>query len=120
MGTERIVSPIARDKRNTLHHKMSQYDRYLRSFRYTRTYAAYGEFRYFVLLFVTLNEARVENIRREMRDLPEKLADYYRFTTFERARGDLLGRIWKSRSLADAETHPLVRERSATTGEGPT
>src|SRR3954447_23153986 len=74
MATERIVSRITPDDRITLHHKISQYDRYLRSLRYTQTYAPYGEFRSFTLLFVTLGDARVENVRREMHDLPAELA----------------------------------------------
>jgi hypothetical protein len=116
MATERIVSRITRDNRITLHYKISQYDRYLKSLRYTQTYAAYGEFRSFILLFVTLTEQRVENIRRELQNLPADLAGYYRFTTYERAMGDFLSKIWKSRSLSDDNTYSLVREPSATTG----
>jgi hypothetical protein len=78
MGTERIVSWITRDSRITLHHKFSQYDRYLKSLRYSQTYAAYGEFRSFILLFVTLSAERIENVRREMQDLPAELSGYYR------------------------------------------
>jgi hypothetical protein len=109
MATERIVSYITRDSRITLHHKIWQYDRYLKNMRYAQTYAAYGQFRYFTLLFVTLNETRVENVRRETRDLPDKLAGYYRFTTYEQAMGDFLGSIWKSRLLSDTQIYPLVR-----------
>jgi hypothetical protein len=109
MATERIVSRITRDDRITLHHKISQYDRYLKSLRYTQTYAPYGEFRFFTLLFVTIGEQRVENVRREMHDLPAELAAYYRFTTYEQAMRDFLGSIWKSRSLSDTGLYPLVR-----------
>jgi Replication-relaxation len=116
MATERIVTKISQDKRLSLHHRFSQYDRYLKSLRYRETYAAYGEFRHFTLLFVTIGEARVENVRAEMHDLPEGLAQYYRFTTFDRAMGDFLGPIWKSRSLSDTKIYPLVREASATAG----
>jgi hypothetical protein len=114
MGSERIVSPMTKDKKNTLRYKFSQYDHYLKSLRYTQTYAAYGEFRSFVLLFVTLTEQRVENIRRELQNLPADLADYYRLTTFERAMGDFLGTIWKSRSLSDTKTYSLVRAAPTT------
>jgi hypothetical protein len=37
MATERIVTHILRDRRVTLHHKISQYDRYLQSLRYRVT-----------------------------------------------------------------------------------
>src|SRR3954452_19297146 len=56
MGTERIVSHVPRDVRFTLHYKIAQYDRYLKSRRSTQTYAPYGEFRFFTLLFVTLGQ----------------------------------------------------------------
>ena len=109
MATERIISMITRDSRITLHYKIKQYDRYLLGQRYRQTYSAFGDFRYFTMLFITLNQARVENIRREVRDLPADLAPYYRFTTYEQAMGDFLGRIWKSRLLSDQELYPLVR-----------
>jgi Replication-relaxation len=109
MATEQIVSFITRDSRITLHHKIWQYDRYLNNMRYAQTYSSYGQFRYFTLLFVTLNKTRVENVRRETHDLPEKLAGYYRFTTYEQAMGDFLGPIWQSRLLSDTQIYPLVR-----------
>ena len=95
--------------RITLHYKIPQYDRYLKSLRYAKTYAAYGEFGFFTLLFVTLGDERVENIRREMHDLSADLARYYRFSTFELASRDFLGAVWKSRSLGDNQRYPLVR-----------
>jgi Replication-relaxation len=116
MATERIVSYITRDSRITLHYKISQYDRYLQSQRYRQTYAAYGDFRFFTLLFVTLGEERIENIRREMHDLPLELAAYYRLTTFDAAMGDFFSPIWKSRMMTDSTRYPLVREVSTDTG----
>jgi hypothetical protein len=109
MSTQRIVSSITRDNRLTIYHKISQYDRYLKGLRYRQTYASYGEFRSFIMLFVTLNEQRIENIRRELGNLPQELAAYYRFTTFDAAMGDFLGAIWKSRLMTDATLYPLVR-----------
>jgi hypothetical protein len=108
MATERIVSNIPRDVRTTLHHKITQYDRYLKSQKYVQTYASFGEFRYFTLLFVTIGEQRLENVRRNMQDLPAELAKFYRFTTFEQAMGDFLGPVWNSRLLTDTALYPLV------------
>ena len=110
MATERIVSYVLRDSRITLHYKLSQYDRYLKSLRYQETYNTFGDFRYFTLLFVTLGKERVDNVRSEMQDLQVSLSDYYRFTTFDEAMGDFLGAIWKSRSLTDNSVYPLVRD----------
>jgi hypothetical protein len=109
MATERIVTHIVRDRRVTIHHKISQYDRYLQSLRYRETYAPYGDFRFFTLLFVTLNKERVEHICESTRDLPVQLAQYYRLTTYSQAMGDFLGQIWVSRSPSDTQLYPLVR-----------
>jgi hypothetical protein len=110
MGTERITTAFVGNKQTVLHQKFSKYDRYLKSFRYTKTYAEYGEFPSFILLFVTLQQARMENTRRELQDLPRELAGYYRLTTFDEAMGDFLGAIWKSRVATDSATYALVRE----------
>ena len=109
MATERIVSRITRDRRVTLRHKISQHDRYLQGGRFAATYAEWGEFRFFTLLFVTLGEARVDNIRRALSDLPAELHPYYRLTTFEAAQADFLGPVWKARPLSDSQRYPLVR-----------
>jgi len=110
MATERIVSHITRDSRITLYYKIAQYDRYLQSLRYSQTYAAYGDFRFFTLCFVTLGEQRIEHIRRELGNLPQELAAYYRFTTFDAAMQDFFSAIWKTRILSDATLYPLVRD----------
>jgi hypothetical protein len=109
MGTEQLVSRIPRDTRSTIHYKLTQYDRYLKSGRYRQTYGEYGEFRFFTVLFVTTTEARVENIRQEVYNLPSDLAIYYRFTTYEKAMSDFLGQIWKSRAKSDTNVYSLVR-----------
>jgi hypothetical protein len=95
--------------------KLEQYDRYLTGGRYAQTYALYGEFRSFTLLFVTLGWERIEHIRAQTKDLPAELSGYYRFTTFDEAMANFLGPIWKSRSLSDTTVYPLVREPSAPT-----
>jgi hypothetical protein len=110
MATERILTASILSHQTSLHRKFSQYDRYLKSFRYTKTYQEFGEFRLFLMLFVTLNETRIENIRRELSGLPEELSAYYRLTTFESAMRDFLGAIWKSRALSDVSFYSLVRE----------
>jgi hypothetical protein len=73
MATERIVTQISHDRRITLRYKIEQYDRYLTGGRFAQSYAAYGEFGHFTLLFVTYGEERIDNIRRAMADLPAEL-----------------------------------------------
>ena len=62
---------------------------------------------------MTIGDERVDNVRRQVSNLPADLAQYYRFTTYERAIGDFLGPIWKSRSVSDMSVYPLVREPAA-------
>ena len=109
MATERVVSQITRDRRITLHHRITQYDRYLQSGRFAQTYAAFGEFRFFTLLFVTFGAGRIDNIRKALADLPRELHAYYRFTTFEQAKADFFDAHWRSRSPDDPEGHMIVR-----------
>jgi hypothetical protein len=116
MATERIISSLGRGDKFSLHYKFAQYDRYLKSLRYSQTYKAYGEFRSFTMLFITMHETRIEHIRRELHNLPEELGDYYCFTTFEAAMGDFLSSIWLSRVLSDTMRYPLVREEPSRTG----
>jgi Replication-relaxation len=113
MGSERIITNLPRDHKITLHHKLAQYDRYLKSLRYSETYTEYGHFRSFILLFVTLSYERMGNILRHVQDLPVELSPYYRFTTLDEAMGDLFGPIWKSRSIADGQLYSLVMEKIA-------
>jgi Replication-relaxation len=109
MATERIVTAISHDRRVTLRYKIEQYDRYLTTGRFAQTYAPYGDFRSFTLLFVTYGEERIDNIRRALANLPEKLHAYYRFATFEAAEADFLGPVWLSRSSGDQERYRLTR-----------
>ncbi len=62
-----------------------------------------------MLLFVTLGEERVENIRKAAGDLSEALHDYYRLTTFAEAIDDFFGEHWRSRSPIDGKRYMLVR-----------
>jgi hypothetical protein len=93
----------------TLRFKFEQYDRYLQSGRFANTYAQYGEFGNFTLLFVTLGQERVDNVRQALSDLPEALAHFYRFALFDKVLADFLGAVWQSRSPTDGEWYRLTR-----------
>ena len=109
-GSERITAPKSRDQRATIRGKLSQYDRYLASGRFYETYREYGEFRYFLMLFVTQSAERIANIREDaFAHLSSKLHVYYRFATVNAAREDFLGAIWASRSPLDTLRYGLVR-----------
>jgi len=109
-GTERITVASSRDNRATIRGKFIQYDRYLTSGRFAQTYASFGEFRFFTLLFVTLTADRVDNIRDAVSDLPQTLHPYYRLTTFDVACNDFVGNVWKSRDPGDKIMYALVQQ----------
>jgi hypothetical protein len=109
MATERVVTHISHDRKMTLRFKFEQYDRYLQGGRFANTYAPYGQFGNFTLLFVTYGAERIENIRQALADLPEELHAFYRFAEFERATADLLGPVWVSRCPTDGQWYRLTR-----------
>jgi hypothetical protein len=76
---------------------------------FTNTYAAFGEFRNFTLLFVTIKPERIETLRQALSDLPEELAAFYRLGIFDKVLADFLGQVWQSRLAADGELYRLTR-----------
>jgi len=109
MATERIVTKISNDKRLTLRFKFEQYDRYLQSRRFAKTYASYGNFTNFTLLFVTLKQERIDNIREALTDLPSEFSAFYRLAVFEAVIADFLGEVWQSRLATDEKRYRLTR-----------
>jgi Replication-relaxation len=118
MATERIITGSLAGNQTTLSRKFSQYDRYLKSMRFGKTYAGYGEFRSFTMLFVTTLETRIENIRRELSGFPNDSSRHYRLTTFDEAMENFLGAVWHSLLLTDRTRYPLVREEPHISGVG--
>jgi hypothetical protein len=109
MSTERIITKISNDKRMTLRFKFEQYDRYLQSRRFAETYAHYGTFTNFTLLFVTLKQEQIDNICEAVSDLPEQLHVFYRLAVFDRVVEDFLGAVWQSRLATDQKWYRLTR-----------
>jgi hypothetical protein len=108
MGTERITAPKSHDQRATIIGKFRQYDRYLTGGKFAQTYTQYGEFRAFLLLFVTIGQDRMTNIRAQSAKLPEQLHGYYRLAEFDAAVKDFLGPVWLSRDLSNTAPLALV------------
>ena len=110
MGTEQIVSLLIKGHPHTLQHKLVQYDKYLQSLRYRQTYASWGHFDFFTLLFVTIGQGRIDNIRQKLADLSPRYSDYYRFAEYAQATGDFFAPIWKARAVSDTRLYGLVKE----------
>lgn len=110
MGTERITSKLPHGKRFSVHHKMTQYDRYLMGGRFAQNYAKWGEFKSFTLLFITTTAERRDNMRRELQSLPGELHQYYRFNVLETVFAEFFNDEWRARSLTDDTGYRLIRE----------
>jgi hypothetical protein len=108
LGTERLTAPKSRDQRSTIKGKLELYDRYLTSGKFASTYQDYGQFRSFLLLFVTPSEERIWNIRQACKQFSPQLHQYYRFATFPLAEANFQGDIWYSRSHSDTLRYALV------------
>lgn len=109
MATERIAVQSSKNTQATIIGKLANYDRYLTSGKFAATYAPYGEFRSFILLFVTYGEERIANIQQAASSLSPKLHGYYRFSTFGDANANFLGAVWRSRSAVDTLVYPIVQ-----------
>jgi len=111
MGTERIaVTRGSRDLRATVYGKLVQYDTYLTSGRFAKTYEALGDFRFATVLIVTTAKERIDNIRVAAVGLSDPLHRYYRLTEYQEALRDFLGPVWNSRSPADPAKHALTAQ----------
>ena len=110
MGTERLVSSITHDRRQGLHFRFEQYDKYILSLRFAEKYAAYGKFESFTLLFVTVSETRIAHVRASLADLPQESEEFYLFGLFTEVVEDFLGEVWRGRSLTDARRYKLVAD----------
>ena len=109
MGTERIATKSSKNTQATVLAKLAQYDRYLTSGKFAKTYATYGEFRSFILLFVSVGEERIAHIRQAASVLSARLHGYYRFTTFEEANANFLRGVWRNRSSTDTLIYPIIQ-----------
>lgn len=110
MGTERITSKLPHGQRFSVHHKMTQYDRYLQSGRFQEKYEPWGMFSYFTLLFITSTEKRLENMREAMSNLPPSLHAYYRFNTLDVVLTEFFNDRWRARAIQDDNRYRLIKE----------
>ena len=109
MGTERIATKSSKNAQATVLLKLRQYGSYLTSGKFAKTYVAYGDFRPFLLLFVTYGNERIDNIRQAASVLSPRLHGYYRFAPFEDATANFFGSVWRNRLATDTLTYPIVQ-----------
>jgi len=114
---DRATEQIAYSKRrNTIMGKFQNYDAYMKSRKFRETYARWGEFKNFSVLFITPQGAdglqrRIENVRQASRDLEPRFHPFYRLGTYERTSEHFYHDGWKSRDPDDSKKYRLVRAR---------
>jgi len=110
MRTERLVSSITHDRRQGLHFRFEQYEKYLSSLRFAEKYSAWGAFESFTVLFVTVSETRIAHVRGSLADLPEETSEFYLFGLSSEVVEDFLREVWRGRSPTDARRYRLVAD----------
>jgi len=113
-GTERLTS--GSEGSYSIVGKFQLYEQYLTGGRFADTYASYGDFQFFTLLFVTTTTRRVENTRRASQRLTERLHPYFKLATYSEAQQHLLTPIWWSRDARDPKLGGLIKSKISDNG----
>ena len=108
-GTTRLSTNQSDANVATFTKKLAQYDRYLASGRIQDRHPRLGTFNGFHLLVVTTSDKRVANMRAAAADLSPDFHHFYRFSTLNAVRQNLLHDGWLSRDHADFKTHKLIK-----------
>ncbi len=111
LGTERHTTRVTEAMRQSFHHKIEKYDRYLISRRFRDRYNQWGEFDHFVLLVVTTSDKRIENMRNALSDLSTELHQYYRFSTLDAVLENFFHNQWLNRAAYDDQHIGLIQMR---------
>ncbi len=113
-GTERLTS--GSDGNYSIVGKFKLYEQYLTGGQFACSYAQYGDFQFFTVLFVTTTEQRIENARKASESLAERLHPYFKLATFKEARQTLLAPIWWSRDRRDPIRAGLIKNNVSNNG----
>jgi len=108
-GTTRLTTKQADESVTTFTDKLAQYDRYLASGRIANRHPRLGTFSGFRLLVITTSDERVANMRTAAATLPPAFHPYYRFSTLNTVRQNLLHDGWLGRDHADHSTYKLIK-----------
>lgn len=108
-GTERIVSH--RPQAYSIADKFRLYERYLRGGRFRKSYAAYGDFGFFTLLFVSTSATRIENCRDMSKVLDPALHPYFRLGVFKNVVRNPFSPVWLCRDVATNRYTNIIRQR---------
>ncbi|MEO9514527.1 MAG: replication-relaxation family protein [Paracoccaceae bacterium] len=108
-GTTRLTTKQTDNDIATFTNKLAQYDRYLASGLVADRHARLGKFNGFHLLVVTTTDQRVANMRNAAAKLSPDFHQFYRFSTLNAVRQNLLHDGWLSRDHADHSKYSLLK-----------
>jgi hypothetical protein len=108
-GTTRLTTTQTEPTVATFTKKLAQYDRYLAGGRVTKRHPRLGTFNGFHLLTITTSDQRVANMRAAAAELSPDFHQFYRFSTLNAVRQNLLHDGWLTRDHADFETYQLIK-----------
>jgi hypothetical protein len=108
-GTTRLTTKQTDPNVATFAGKLAQYDRYLASGRITNRHPNLGTFSGFHVLIVTTSDQRVANMRDAAASLSPDFHQFYRFSTLDAVRRNLLHDDWLNRDHADHNNYKLIK-----------
>lgn len=108
-GTTRLTTNQTEPTVATFTKKLAQYDRYLASGHIAKRHPRLGTFNGFHLLTITTSNQRVANMRAAAAGLSLDFHQFYRFSTLNAVRQNLLHDGWLSRDHADHNTYKLIK-----------
>ncbi|WP_338548950.1 replication-relaxation family protein [Roseovarius phycicola] len=109
-GTTRLTTEQDDGDVATYIDKLAQYDRYLASGRIADRHPRLGRFSGFHLLTVTTSARRIDSMRSAATAaLSPKFHKYFRFSTLDRVRRNVLHDGWLSRDHADPTNYSLIK-----------
>ena len=108
-GTTRLTTTRPDTSVKTFTDKLAQYDQYLASGRVEKRHPRLGTFSGFHLLIITTSDERIANMRAAAAKLSTNFHPYYRFSTLQKTRQNLLHENWLSRDHADHKNYKLIK-----------
>ncbi len=108
-GTTRLTTNRTDTSVKTFTDKLAQYDQYLASGRVANRHPRLGTFSGFHLLIITTSDERITNMRAAAASLSPDFHPYYRFSTLQKTRQNLLHENWLSRDHADHKNYKLIK-----------
>jgi hypothetical protein len=108
LGTERGSNRVKKNSTPALHERLRKYAAYLQSRQYAQEHKEWGEFNYFTLLVVTRSADRIDNVRKNIFDLPPQFHQYYFLNYYDAVATSFFNKEWKMGRVDDDQGLSLL------------